>query len=258
MEAGPGYRPNISAQPFEVVNLAEETKFPILLPTALYKCCLYDTRQISMGIGSGDSVVKLSPKNIQVCIAAWDKLCAVKRHTIFAFLTRGIMSQCTTPYRCDATRLQFLGTLPHDANILCPFFDWASFERRVCSSCFSASQASYHDAQEQAWNNLPSFFNLSSWERLGRASGVPGYSILEICGRISMRTLMTAYIFVSDLGAAACLALKKMVLGVCWLLLNLGAAVYKVLSMMILGVYWLLVAVLYCLAALCQCLCNVN
>lgn len=166
------------ARPFAVLKLAKETNHPALLPAAMYLCA--DSEDINVILDGLDSIdgshVELDWDEKRACIRARQNLLLALRSRIFRFLlgTLDVMG-CTTPSSCDSSKFKWLRSLEASLNHGSPGvfsikFPWSAFCRAVCEVCFSTSQAHSNNQRRALWDELPSFFDLPTWEEIRRAT----------------------------------------------------------------------------------------
>lgn len=166
-------------RPLLVVLLARETNLSELLPAALFSCSwVTDINDILAGVTSSvdGSHVELCWEDKKACLRARPRLLAVQRTRIFGFLLGNVTTDCQSSGSCDSGRLKWLrhreqklagGAIPQH-----PFvakFKWDGFGKDVCHSCLTASQSSFDSARQALWDDLPSFFDLPSWDEIRRS-----------------------------------------------------------------------------------------
>lgn len=153
-----------------IINSARLSNAPLLLPYALFRCCRFI--QIADLVSKDALPAQLAPEDRVTLAKAIPHLRDTTRkslHEFAYFPTRDDINQCDNPVVCraliaEATRaseeLMFHCIWRYGAL-------WPSLKcNGICESCFARWQKSHKKGLEAVWEDLPSYFNLPSWEKL--------------------------------------------------------------------------------------------
>lgn len=166
--------PNLSSLIDEVI-LCRETDAACLLPAALYDCMGHSVQDILRCVNE-----ELSGPSDQATwfLRTWsigrERLMA-RQHTAFLFLLDDIYDMpscdsdsCFTWHRCGQRRVEiWKEVFDYRAPTLLDLDLWDSnCETVLCRFCKDTFDQRYAVIREEAWNDLPSFFDLPDWGKL--------------------------------------------------------------------------------------------
>lgn len=164
-EVPPGYTVHVLDH-IPILNLALKLNIRPILPVVLYEiCCRLGLDIIVLGKGRQIN----DPEYRRRCILGHSHLQLAQRHAL-RYLKReeGEGEECDDTATCDAERLRWI-SLDLGEDGLDPLVDsnqtcWDAFG--TCSTCHEAAKTTYQAGRQKLWNNLPSIFNLGTWEEL--------------------------------------------------------------------------------------------
>jgi hypothetical protein len=151
----------IEHTPFAALQLVEEFGISQALPAVLYCCSMRPIDEILDG-----SRVEIGTANRRTCLIAKQKLEEAQRKRVFAFLGAYQVTACSNPSTCNTRRLEWSARMGLNPKPLARTFDWINFSIYVCRNCLTFSRASFDEARQKLWEELPGFFNLPSWTQL--------------------------------------------------------------------------------------------
>ncbi|KAK0207859.1 hypothetical protein DFS33DRAFT_387460 [Desarmillaria ectypa] len=158
-----------------IINLAQETNHQILLPSAMAYSWAIGLDGLLDGLPSYDgSHVELDWDTKRKCIRARDKLVQAVRGRLLKFILGRGAGRCATKPRCDEGRLLSLNIWEKffsESVIPTPFrfmVNWTDLSTRLCEHCIADGRNSFLTARWLLWDELPSYFDLPSWEVLRR------------------------------------------------------------------------------------------
>jgi hypothetical protein len=154
---------------FDVINLARETGFLAVLPTAFYHYCdvSLNIKGIFDGVERSDgSVVILRPEDQRACMMGWQQLIETQARETFSWLNTST-AFCYTQRQCNSARGIHFSNLSHPIPSCLALEPWdADWEEGLCQTCVAASKGLHNSGRLKMWNLLPSFFSLPPWEKL--------------------------------------------------------------------------------------------
>ncbi|KAJ7830087.1 hypothetical protein B0H14DRAFT_2451649 [Mycena olivaceomarginata] len=160
-EAPPGY----SAEEHDhlsVLNLAVEMDIRPILPVIMYDVCThYDLAHL----------VGAAIKNAEYrrrCILGYSRLQLAQRRALSYLKPVDGQEECDTDVDCNAERFRWMG-FELDGDHFDPLTDdnldsWKHLA--LCATCLEAAQKKYRDARQKLWDELPTVFELGSWDKL--------------------------------------------------------------------------------------------
>ncbi|KAJ7146479.1 hypothetical protein C8R44DRAFT_656805 [Mycena epipterygia] len=172
-----GYTAHTASDHIRVLNIAVKLNIRPILPAVMYGICTsFDLEDIVSGISlSSSSSNRLNIVNREYrkrCILAVPKIMVAQRNA-WGYLRDDLDGYCERYRECDTERIRWLGKeLDNNYDVLDTLPDdyWDYFD--VCSPCLAAAMKAYDDARQNLWNDLPSIFDLGTWEELLLPSGV--------------------------------------------------------------------------------------
>ena len=162
---------------FEIVSLAREHNILAILPCALY-CCVYHCvqegqvmRTILRGAPRQDgSIVELSYADKEICLLGWEKILKLQDNTYrWATSSGGVYgwNGCMTPDICATARARHRPGSSRSMPSCDLFGPWSnSWANGMCKNCVQSAKTSHYQACVDAWEQLPSVFELPSWKVL--------------------------------------------------------------------------------------------
>ncbi|KAJ7146490.1 hypothetical protein C8R44DRAFT_690952 [Mycena epipterygia] len=167
-----GYKSH-SFDHFYALNIAVKLNIRPVLPALMYALCTsFDLEDIVSGISGRKIYNKEYRKR---CIVAVPQIMLAQRKVLgYLHNVDGLDKNCKHRGVCNTERIRWLGLEMEDDGVLDPLAEeneeWDSFE--VCSPCLAAAKKAYNDARQNLWHDLPSIFDLGTWEELLLPSGV--------------------------------------------------------------------------------------
>ncbi|KAJ6471088.1 hypothetical protein C8R47DRAFT_988431 [Mycena vitilis] len=163
-----GYRATYSDQ-IPALNLAVKMNIRRILPAVMYEvCCGVDLDAIVDGKGRNRIEDKEYRKK---CILGHSRLQVAQRAALRYLEREAGEESCpiTLEFNCDAERLRWMGDGLEDEDTLNPLVDmdsddWEQIE--VCPTCLDDLKESYQEARAKLWDELPTIFDLGTWEEL--------------------------------------------------------------------------------------------
>ncbi|KAJ7759164.1 hypothetical protein B0H16DRAFT_1370195, partial [Mycena metata] len=153
---------------FDVLALVRENNIMTALPCAYHRILKYPHKQLFEGIDTGDALVTLSPLDQKLCSLGREKIIAAQMlpgFTLGWLCKWGHNSDCLHPAKCYKMREKALQLCFMEVNvrILNPTpFAFTS----MCMPCTRHIQELVSAGRKKAWEQLPTFFDLPSWEEL--------------------------------------------------------------------------------------------
>jgi len=148
-----------------VVNLAQEGGILRVLPAAFYECLTQcSLRELECGVKGEGEIATLTPKNRETCVSAWKPFegCAART---YSWLKYGNITptQCHS-HICVNQRYWTISLKLYPTSSCQPLdrFDH-SWNADVCSSCSNHALSTHNSNRVQAWNDLPTLFDLPGW-----------------------------------------------------------------------------------------------
>lgn len=146
-----------------LIPLARETNIPRVLPWAFYLCTQMGTDELLQN-------KVLSWKDKALCLAGKESLWEMRKTVTHNFLLHfacapNCISNCRAPIPGSfAGALDVLEILRKSPHILEEYTDWISLG--LCTRCQGFAQTQHRIGREKAWQLLPSFFQLGTWEEI--------------------------------------------------------------------------------------------
>lgn len=153
-----------SYPPFAVLELAHSMDIPHILPAVFYDCST-QTNEALVNAISGSAQMP----NLRTCLDARQALLEETLTGIYGFLREGDLFGCKDSSRCSQARLRCMKKTTfasHGGSPLAVKVDWTEYEVWTCLFCFHRARTWYLGAREKLWNDLPSYFNLPTWDQL--------------------------------------------------------------------------------------------
>ncbi|TFK51922.1 hypothetical protein OE88DRAFT_1486272 [Heliocybe sulcata] len=166
-------------RPHAVEALDMSHDLPALLPiapVAFYDCCELTAAEIVDGVThAGEEYGISSDRDVKTCLVGRDALIKAKHARVDNFLMSLSPAQpCRTTDRCCRALALYLRD-HRDRGLLdkCDIFSrqplWAYYSAhttRLCAVCHAQFRDSENNALDAVWKELPTFFDLESWEKL--------------------------------------------------------------------------------------------
>jgi hypothetical protein len=155
----------------ESIILARECNALELLPCALYFACQLHTKAMIKSFAS------LPRYELENCILARDRLLVALETQTFSFIFNPKLSEnCQSQTECERASSRRLRKVISARSHTSPtsFIKctaWDSVNHFFCSSCDADFRLSHEVAREKAWNELPGYFGLGTWDELQAAQG---------------------------------------------------------------------------------------
>lgn len=165
-----------------VANIAREADVPILLPSALLFCCstasgpvLYD------GVVKDGVHYELNPLNMRALFIGRPLLGHAARTRTQSYFFNphkqdpAKRPKCMQPARCtEFCRIYSSVFDEKDDPWMNPFFrlNWNAIRSTCCIPCTAAWENQQKEEMDKLWAELPSFFQLSPWDKLEEQSRV--------------------------------------------------------------------------------------
>ncbi|KAJ7751435.1 hypothetical protein B0H16DRAFT_1318164 [Mycena metata] len=158
---------------FEVINLARDTGFLSILPAALYLACStgVDHRVVQENILVGlpderGGRIHLSTADKNLCILATSDLLRKQWELSYTWVPE-VGRGCGT-VQCRIVRDDFRDSLGpiHGMTALNPTSPPLKGRLSPCSRCLSLRNTGWVSGQAALWDQLPSIFNLPSWDEI--------------------------------------------------------------------------------------------
>ncbi|KAJ6545744.1 hypothetical protein B0H19DRAFT_955336 [Mycena capillaripes] len=148
------------------LNLAVKMNIRPVLPVIMYQVCCCLGLDFIMD-GKGRLRIN-SPEYRKKCILGYSKLQLADRRMLGYLAREEDDGECDSTPDCDAERLRWI-SLDLDSDDVDPLAQedgnsWESFG--VCATCLEAAKETYQAAREKLWDDLPSLFELGTWEEL--------------------------------------------------------------------------------------------
>lgn len=155
-----------------LVNLLREQDLKHCLPSVLYMCVwMHASGELSLFDYAPEKLRPiLSLQDIQLCVAAHQKLCRLTGLHTLSWLrpNASIPETCRgKAWGCEALRARIHNKLM-DPLIPCkPFLPWKSeWAKGLCDGCAGVAEAAHVAGRQKVWDELPSVFGLPGWEEL--------------------------------------------------------------------------------------------
>jgi hypothetical protein len=172
------FRDLTKANLFMLSNAVLTADIRIVLPLLYYRlattCTLPD---IIHGVThSSGRMERLALRAQQSCILGRESLAELSTTASHSWITKGPSDACVSRQECKRALNGLLASYLHATiggriNNLRP---WSAFSRKlegvICSRCMEAAKRSYESAQTDAFDRLPSFFELDTWDQLREVS----------------------------------------------------------------------------------------
>jgi len=134
----------------------------------MYFCCTQELEDIFEGIELDGMFVELNAEDKKTCAIARQRLLIAQYTRVLGFILqdpKSISNDCCHPESCNAEALRWLReNFDDDCYPLCIIIYWETL--KLCSPCSNHAKQVMAEAKEELWQELPSFFNLSSWTAL--------------------------------------------------------------------------------------------
>ncbi|KAJ7491786.1 hypothetical protein B0H11DRAFT_2191238 [Mycena galericulata] len=164
----PGYRAT-TYDHITVLNIARKLDIRSILPGVMYQVSRrHGLEEILYGV-PGKRYLKIDNKEDRKrCILAIPEVMVARRRVYTRYLVRDEeYDDCVNEAACDEERLRWLADDIDNGDASDPFADeveWHALD--LCSSCPETAQQIYTDDRQSLWDELPTIFDLGSWEEL--------------------------------------------------------------------------------------------
>lgn len=151
--------------------LAQGLHLAWAMPVGMYALSRMTIEKILNGYSGNGTMHRLPPSLQTECLIAHDALMIAQNHETFRFLRSLGVDGCGSDKSCRASRQLILEAFTgHDRLDPLGYVTqegWSTIT--LCAACRVAGQTEYDTARQTVWDQLPSIFNLPSWEELKSA-----------------------------------------------------------------------------------------
>ncbi|KAF5336423.1 hypothetical protein D9611_006485 [Ephemerocybe angulata] len=164
---------------FLVANLAYECNIASILPNIYFRCVFAGINDILLGKELKNGTRFFLTKEVQfACLIGRDKLQTAYRKNLSWLNDVGYLPICSAfgqPCRqhARAKLTAILNSGPRFAflaegmdSLVNSITDGETLRQVFCGACYARARASSREARDKFWDDLPSYFNLPSWEEL--------------------------------------------------------------------------------------------